>query len=70
MSADRQVPDAPLTHPLTDPVTTLAPVDDRRNVGHVESLGEATIWRHPQMSTRPSDRREGVWHENHTRWSR
>lgn len=39
MSQYRLVSDAPLTHP----VTMLSTSGNRRNVRHVESLGEATI---------------------------
>lgn len=40
MSADRLHVDAPITHPLT----MLGTSCNRRNVGHADSLGEATIW--------------------------
>jgi len=40
MSADRLHVDAPITHPLT----MLGTSRNRRNVGRVDSLGEATIW--------------------------
>jgi hypothetical protein len=55
MSHFRRLSDAPITHP----VTTLSTSGNRRNVGHVESLGEATIRGFPLMCRRPRDLRLG-----------
>jgi len=49
MSPYRRLADAPLTHP----VTMLSTSGNRRNVRHVESLGEATIRDIPLMCWRP-----------------
>lgn len=55
MSQYRCLSDAPLTHP----VTMLSTSGNRRNVRHVESLGEATIRGNPLMCQRPRDHRHG-----------
>lgn len=55
MSQYRLLADAPLTHP----VTMLSTSGNRRNVRHVESLGEATIRGIPLMCRRLPDLRRG-----------
>ncbi len=56
MSADRLYFDAPLTHPLT----RLTSTHNRRNLGHVDSLGEATIWGVPPDMSMPARSRERI----------
>jgi hypothetical protein len=48
-----------LDAPLTRPVTMLSTSGNRRNVRHVESLGEATIRGTPLICRRPRDSRQG-----------
>ena len=55
MSHYRRLADAPLTHP----VTMLSTSGNRRNVRHIESLGEATIRGIPLMCRRRPDFRRG-----------
>jgi hypothetical protein len=55
MSHYRRLTDGPFTHP----VTMLTTSGNRRNVRHIESIGEATIRGVSLMCWRPRDLRRG-----------